>query len=641
MPDRYQESHIRRVPLFENMPPEPFHKVARAFHVRRYDTGEIIFEQGSQAQGLYIFIEGQAVLLQYTQDGNRRQIGILREGQYINQNALFNDQRETATLHAVRPVTLLLLTRQAMADVLAYNTDVAEAMGIKRSQQHHMHDVHFKTQRENEKVILLTRRHWWAYIRWMGVPVIVMIALWIAAYALPLTALWLVLSFILPTIAAVYLYVEWRNDSVIITNQRVIRIIHTILTFSEIRNEVTIDSVQEANAEIPPLDPFALLFNYGEVEIKTAGSQGNFILDFMPNPEKVQDIILEDAWNQRFDRQSRGRQTLRADIAKWTGAQAGASSANRPAPARKVGEHTWEPDSGPLSPFRLRFPTPEGGTVYRTHWFVWAQRMFFPLVWLLATVILGISWVVVPFLRDLGFIGAVITFVMFLFGAVWAYITDWDWRNDYYIVGDTYVTFVNQRPLWLQNENDQILLRQIDNVKSEIQGIFQRLFDYGDVSMSLVGADEHKVFKTVHRPTQIQEDISQRQGRLKRKMEDVNESQQREIIGEYITEYHRMLQEQGYPTPPTDAPSSPVQPWDNPPTDAPSTLRDGNRPPKVPRPRPRMSSGRPYEQDPQARQHPQPHDPDQRPYHPPNLPRTGNRPPKFPRQHPPSDRNKH
>ena len=77
---------------------------------------------------------------------------------------------------------------------------------------------------------------------------------------------------------------------------------------------------------------------------------------------------------------------------------------------------------------------------------------------------------------------------------LWFYWSDWDWRNDLYIVRDDTIVMIHKRPLWLQNNRDQILLNQIDNVVAESKGFFQQAFSYGDVRISLIGADRFKVF---------------------------------------------------------------------------------------------------------------------------------------------------
>ena len=111
---------------------------------------------------------------------------------------------------------------------------------------------------------------------------------------------------------------------------------------------------------------------------------------------------------------------------------------------------------------------------------------------------------------------------------------DWDWRNDLYIISDDTITLVHKRPFFLQSLRDQILVERIDNVESLTRGIFAALMKYGDVRMSLVGADEPKMFHRVSNPQAIQQEISRRQHNKAERRAKYDAMQQRQILGEYL-----------------------------------------------------------------------------------------------------------
>ena len=121
-----------------------------------------------------------------------------------------------------------------------------------------------------------------------------------------------------------------------------------------------------------------------------------------------------------------------------------------------------------------------------------------------------------------------------LAGCLTYYWLDWDWRNDLYIIADDTITFVHKRPFFLQNLRDQILVERIDNVESVSSGLFPALLKYGDVSMSLVGADQPKLFIKVSNPQEIQQEISRRQHNTTLRRARYDAMQQRQILGEYL-----------------------------------------------------------------------------------------------------------
>jgi hypothetical protein len=490
--------------------------------------------------------------------------------------------------------------------------------------------VHFRTQREDERVLHKSHRHAWAYLRWMWIPLLIMVSFWALAYFVPsLTALWVLLSGVVPAGLAIYLYLEWKNDTVIITDQRVKQITFHIPTLSEVRDEVAIESVQETNVVIPSLDFFAWILGYGHVEIKTAGSAGNFTLVFMPDPQHIQDLLMESYQQNQRASEARDQEVMRAEVKRWmqqqrSGQRAPEQPHEQPTiddgepeynvtadQIEKFGTHT----GGPLSPFVTGFSTEGGATVHRKHWLIWLRQVILPFLLMLASVVLFVLMLSVGVFQALMPVGLAIPAVMFLIGAVWGYFADWDWRHDYYVLTDTNITIIHQRPFFLQSENDKILLKQVDNVVAESSGILQQVLKYGDVRVALVGSDAPKHLHDIANPVEVQSEISRRQRRMEARQEENSRRAQREAIGEYLSMYHEMNQQNpGSPQWQQQQPTQNQAPQQ--PRISPAAPRDRNRPPGLPRqrapesgqqnsqnqPRPAMSSGRRY----QPQQSPQP-----------------------------------
>jgi hypothetical protein len=182
---------------------------------------------------------------------------------------------------------------------------------------------------------------------------------------------------------------------------------------------------------------------------------------------------------------------------------------------------------------------------------------------------------------------------MLIIGALWFYAADWDWRNDLFIISDESITLIRQRPLWLQNDVERIRVAQIDNVKSEVNGLFNNLLNRGDVRISLIGSDLNnaKVMDSIYDPQEVQAEISRRQSALRNDRQQIDSEQQRQVIKDYLQTYHELQQAQ-QPTQAAPPSAIPTQPSVYPavpreqPTDIPAAPpRDGSRPPRVPRAR--------------------------------------------------------
>ena len=152
---------------------------------------------------------------------------------------------------------------------------------------------------------------------------------------------------------------------------------------------------------------------------------------------------------------------------------------------------------------------------------------------------------------------------------------DWDWRNDVYVISDDTITLVRKRPFFLENLRDQILVERIDNVESVTSGLFAALLKYGDVRMSLVGADEPKLFVKVPRPREIQQEISRRQHNKSLRRARFDAMQQRKILGEFMGDSgDSPAQTPQAQASPAAADDGGVRAANNP---------DRNRPPRLPR----------------------------------------------------------
>ena len=197
------------------------------------------------------------------------------------------------------------------------------------------------------------------------------------------------------------------------------------------------------------------------------------------------------------------------------------------------GDEPPRPIRGSNGYLSSRIEMSNGDIVYRKHTSVWAQHTAIPIAIILGalTALLVTALVVSP---ELQIVTGALSMLALLIGCLAYYWMDWDWRNDIYIISDDTITLVHKRPFFLQNLRDQILVERIDNVESISSGIFQALLRYGDVRMSLVGADEPKMFHRVARPQDIQQEISRRQHNKSQRRAKYDAMQQRQIIGEYL-----------------------------------------------------------------------------------------------------------
>ncbi|MDX1990839.1 MAG: cyclic nucleotide-binding domain-containing protein [bacterium] len=629
----FVEASIRSLPMFARLPPEQIATLARYFQTLRVEAGQAIFTQGQPSRGLYFFLNGSGHLIQRTPDGAERQLAVVQANQYLNDAALIRPHTEAATLRALETSIVLLLERSHLLQALSDHPELhpylpttlvppapatpnpratpppmtrpaavpqrspgplttpavapvtpARNMPAPAPQAPPSAPVSaatnapsagklFREQRDDEVVLLDTRRHWWAFVGRSWLSGVVMIVVVFLALLAPTWEFGLLLGSIgltVPGLLLIYFYLEWRNDHILVTDQRIIHIERILSRLQTVISEVPIASVQEVNAIIVTSDLFSRVFGYGTVEIRTPGEAGNLVLTMIPDPQGVQKLIFAHRDRVRQEAALDQRNVIRAEIGQIIG---GAS----PAP-RSQG-------SGDLE------------LIYRKHFVYRARTLFLPVLLLIAAFLLMILSLASPALRANPLV-PLLGLLLFVIGGAWAYWNDWDWRNDMYIVGSEVIQLIHKRPLWLQNESEQVSIAKIDSIISDQNGLLQTIFNYGDVRISLLGGDvgSEKVFRSVPEPDEVQAEIARRQEARRSFAAADAERRRRSEIAEYLSAYHQTVSgsapENAPPAtpstaaPPATAPAQPprrilpTQPGTEPPI---TQVRDRLRPPNIPR----------------------------------------------------------
>lgn len=591
---------ISQIPLFADLNPRQLQLIADAYEERNYHPEDIIFYQGDPIDGMLTILSGQAVHWQHS-NGSQRKVGTLPAGQTIYPEALFRVISQPTTLIAATQVKTIQLSRHKFQKLVSTNPDLKTTLFPSQSPP-----IHIGGEHEDEKTLLIIRQHWWAFAYTIWLPFVVMIVMWIATVLITqrlASFIMLISSLLLPGLILLYRYFDWRNNKVIITNQRVRLLSRNFLTFSKKISEISIESINEVGSEVPSFDIFAHLFSYGDIDIKTAGSAGDIALRFIPNPNHVQQIIIENIRLYEEKQQERQRESTRAELKSWF--ENGMPETDK---SRSIASS--KPINNTDGYFSTRTEMSNGDVVYRKHIYFLFLKALMPMTMMIGAGILVILGLFTP--DSLGIVLFTSGFLLFLAGASSYYYTAWDWRNDYYVVSDETIVFIHQRPFFLQSLRDQILIERVDNVEAESSGLIASLLNFGDVRVSLIGADDHKMFEKVHNPQKIQQDISTRQQRIKQQLLQEESRQQREILAEYLNVYNEHINnpnsnyDEAQPTVPNPPMPNYTQVAQSNNTTRPNVPRDRSQPPP---PRPTMSQGMPYKPPPPKSRPPMPPSP--------------------------------
>ncbi len=159
-------------------------------------------------------------------------------------------------------------------------------------------EFHFKGQKEDEKIELLLRRHWFTLIlplikRFVVIllPFLILFFLF-SPFILRSTffSILFLLWFVIGVSAILYEWIIWYYDIYIITNKRIIDIDQKTL-FSRSVAEAGLDKVQDVTFEIDGMIPTFL--KYGDVSVQTAGAEEVINLEQVYDPREIQERIME------------------------------------------------------------------------------------------------------------------------------------------------------------------------------------------------------------------------------------------------------------------------------------------------------------------------------------------------------------
>ncbi len=580
MANRFVLTHIRNLPLLAQVPPPQLELLSSAVEIIQLQPGQLVFRQGQPGQGLYLLVSGHGVL--FTGEGpTERVLGEVRENQYVGEASLYRAATERMSMRVTLPSVILLLPRMKFQQLLLERPELRPMVAGSQSPIAQAHaEPAFPGQRAGEHLLLREQRHIWAFVRHAFLPVLigfVLIAIGIAVANTGLLLVFLPLAFIVPGAWIYYAYIEWQNDYLVITDQRIIHHSQTILSLQREVREILISSVHEVSYNFPPTDPLARLFRYGTLFIKTAGESGNMELTLMPDPEHIQRVLITDIQNYRKVADQQNREAIGQVIDRFLAPDGANTRPNAQQEQNKPPVKAEDP--GLLA---TRFVDEQGAITYRKHLSIWLIHVLLPSLFVLTGGALFLVGLLLP--DSPGAIGVLVGPFISLVGIVWFYWSDWDWRHDILVLGDSTIRIVHQRPLWLEDISEQVLLAQVDDAVVNRNGLLNTILNRGDLSISLIGDDKAKRFDSLGSPEVVKNEIFERRNTLKRKEQEGELLRQREEIARYLDVYHERMQSMApnYPANPQNFAAPPQNP--NPPQPPPPG-RQGSRPPRVPRTR--------------------------------------------------------
>ena len=121
---------LRTVPLFASFPEEQLRMLATVVSRRSASRGSIIIAAGDPTDSLYIILSGRFKVMMSDAEGKEVILSILSAGEFFGEMGLIDDAPRSASVVAIEPCELLVLTRRDFKKCMTENAEMA--MGVMR-----------------------------------------------------------------------------------------------------------------------------------------------------------------------------------------------------------------------------------------------------------------------------------------------------------------------------------------------------------------------------------------------------------------------------------------------------------------------------------------------------------------------------
>ena len=539
---------LHRIHLFYKLEDDHFDSIAEKAHEKTVQPGEVIIQQGEIGDSFYMIYSGSVEVTRKSQHG-QDVLGKLVRGDYFGEESLLMHRRRNATVTAVEATILLLLTKADFNLLLKSVPQLKPNFEVAVTSHRLARSMQFKWLREEdgEVIYFLARKHPILLFQVLMLPVI------LGAFCL----LGILIGFILniplllwPSVAGLGFMislglwngVDWGNDYYIVTNQRVVWL-EKVVGIYDSRQEAPLSAIQRINVQTEFL---GRQMDYGTLIVRTiVGS--TLTLRNVNHPYQAA-ALIEEHWKRskqtsRKMEESAMRQALRERLLRNQAVPVPASAASLIQQPDVKKKSPYETHRGFANFFRVRFEDLSTIT-YRKHWVVLIEKVWIPSLILL--VLFG--WLVFeifhnPLSTDLSLlknsgVEALLTvwLLLFFFVFTWWYYQYLDWSNDIFQVTPDQILDINKKPLG-QVTSDIASLDNILHLEYERSGLFQVLFNYGNVYIT-IGGGKDMTFEDLFNPSAVQDDIERRRLERITKKEQESIKSERERMADWFAAYH-------------------------------------------------------------------------------------------------------
>jgi len=116
---------LRTFSLFQGLPDERLTNVTRCAMMRRVPRGQAVVHAGDQPDYVYFVLTGSLKVLVSDEDGREVILTILGQGEIFGEMGIFDEQPRSASVVAVQPADLVMISKQDFKQLMRDDFDIA------------------------------------------------------------------------------------------------------------------------------------------------------------------------------------------------------------------------------------------------------------------------------------------------------------------------------------------------------------------------------------------------------------------------------------------------------------------------------------------------------------------------------------
>ena len=532
------------VEIFNDLTEEQIAEIATWFLEVKLEPWQPLFSERDPEEDFYIIQSGRIFVYVGKEEEDRR---VLSAGEYFTETDLLFGHPDTAYITSDQPTQLLMLEARQFHYMVGKYPQIKPWLARNPESQWLVSSRNFKWVGEDEVVYYVARKHIAMFVFGLIGPIILSllaIGIVFAVSSANGSTIWtsgVVCSSVLVLAAVIWGiwdWVDWGNDYYIVTDQRVVWLEKVIFLY-ESRDEAPLTTILAVNTTSTFL---GRIFNYGSVVVRTF--TGEITFRNLKDPKRMAAIIEE--YRARLVKGSERREKreinklLRQrlgledeDDRPTEGTPEDESDEKESIPSEEAGQQKRSAVRDYLGTFFMMRFEEDDVITYRKYWPTLFGKIWIPTVLILAAMLsmfilvsLYVSGLVSAQFTQLA-LAVALAMIVVVFVPWWIYRYV-DWRNDIYQVTDRNIIDIERTPLGTEVKKSAPV-ENILSLEHERVGFLGYMLNYGFVTINV--GETQFIFRNVHDPARVQQDIFNRIYALQRHKEQVEAAQRRQRNG--------------------------------------------------------------------------------------------------------------